>query len=372
MNIFNWAAILAAMDPNAVFRIFNQARPAQNYLFNRILPERNMVTFDIRTGSMRVVPTMVGHVGMDSPYPPGGLISVREFMEESAKLAQTITLPEKMLRDLYQIVLRLQAGRKPTTQVMLNTIYNFARLQLQAQMDTMEWLRGQALFNFQINWEFTKRPLKVDYKLDANKYMLPQRVGTAGYGGSSSVFWADQALAKSRLKHRLTLAVAHPNTVEMIVNNDANKLRVLSENDGTFQIVRKVGPNEVDDSDARYRVTLVAYGEEGAILDPNDTSKTIPVPFTPEGKILWVGRPGSNPTDFGRAAVGQGPVRQDSLELGYTHMAPTVEGGFADGRWGRVYTPERRPWELVGDSVSNGLPVIEAEDQLVVSRTDMV
>jgi hypothetical protein len=59
------------------------------------------------------------------------------------------------------------------------------------------------------------------------------------------------------------------------------------------------------------------------------------------------------------------------MALGYTHIAPTVEGNGLPGRWADLGTPDERPWELRGRGVSNVLPVIENPDKLVVLHTEM-
>lgn len=372
MDFYNISAVLAGMDQNAVFDIINTARPTDNYLFARYLPEVNKDTFDIKDASMRIVPTMVGHVGRDSPYPPGGHISVAKFMAETAKLAQTVGLSEEMQIELYNVLLKLAASGKPTAQTIVNTVLNFADKVLgQAQLDTMEWLRGKALVDFEIDWTFGTRPLTVDYQIDSS-YKFTARTGNDGYGGSASKFWSDIAAAKSKLKHNVDAFIAHPDTIEMIMSNSANSLEIIAQADNAFDLVRIVGTTERRDTDARYRVRLIGYGLEGEVLDPDNPKNTQKLPFIPTGKILAVGRGSARGFEIGAGAVGQGATPDQQRSLGYTHIAPTVEGKFRAGRWGRVYTPQNTPWRIVGDSVTNGLPVLQASDKLVVLTSDMV
>jgi hypothetical protein len=115
-----------------------------------------------------------------------------------------------------------------------------------------------------------------------------------------------------------------------------------------------------------YRITLIPYGLEGEIFDLANPGQTVTVPFMARGKVLFVGsetRP--------RFIIGEGSTPEVQNALGYTHLAPTVEGGGRPGRWSRVYTPESEPWSLEAQGVSNGLPVIESPDRIVVASTDM-
>jgi len=48
-----------------------------------------------------------------------------------------------------------------------------------------------------------------------------------------------------------------------------------------------------------------------------------------------------------------------------------VEGNGQPGRWARVYTPQDEPWQLKGQGVTNGLPVIENPEKLAVISTEM-
>jgi hypothetical protein len=90
------------------------------------------------------------------------------------------------------------------------------------------------------------------------------------------------------------------------------------------------------------------------------------VPFHVKTKLVAVGA-GVN-TGY---VVGAGSRQPQAYELGYTHLAPTVEASGAPGRWARVYTPEQRPWQLVGEAVQNVLPVIDAHaaDRIVIASS---
>jgi hypothetical protein len=370
MNPLDFAALIIAIGPDAAYRIMNAARPAGDYLFATFLPEILKTTYQAKSGYMTVRATMAGLVGADSPYPPSGIVDASDFSEQTAKIANSSTLTEMALRELQSLLQILGAGQA-SNDAIRGTALNFLdKIIVQAHLDTMEYLRGQALVTGGINWTFNKINLLVDYGIPAGN-LLTARAGADGYGGSTSKFWTDMRAARSKLKGQVRVRLAHPDTIDMIVNNDANKVRMLAQDDvtGTVTIGKIVGNTEQLSSDARDRLTLVGYGLEGEIVDPANPGKTIPVPFLPRGKVLSIGNP--IPAGF---QIGQGstPTGQNALPVGYTHIAPTVEGGGRPGRWARLRTPEERPWQLAGEGVTNGLPVIEAPEKLVIATTDMV
>lgn len=378
MNL-DFQAALAALGPGAAFQVANAARPAGEYLFNTLLPEQNRFSYDINSGSMTVRPTMAGLVGMDSPYPPGGVVELSTFVERTAKIANRTALPEQTLRAMQDMLMRLRAADQlpdVNTTLGVEALNFLAKVILQPHMDTMEWLRAQALVTGAIDWTFGQINLTVDYGLPAAN-LLTARTGNDGYGGSASKFWDDVRLLRARLRRGGVLAmIANPETIDMIRFNTVNGAATVAENaDGSITLRRfartDAGASQpgVFSEDTFDTVRLVAYGAEAEILDLSNPGQTLIVPFMPTGKILAVGR------NVNRGyRVGQGATTDpnDTLALGYTHIAPTVEGGGRPGRWADLFTPENEPWSLVGRAVTNGLPVIENPELLAVATTDMV
>lgn len=364
----NFAAVIAALGANAAFRIANTARAAGDYLFASLLPERNMFGYTVESGNMTIRATMAGLVGMDSPYPPGGNIEVSTFMERTAKIANEVTLTEQALRTIQEMVMRLQINGAPTNEVLQNEVLNFLdKAVIQPHLDRMEWLRGQALQGA-ISWEFAGKQLTVDYGFpSANK--PAQRTGTAGYGGNASVLWADIRLARRLLRNRVRAFIAHSDTIDMVRYNPQNSLVSVSEINGAYTFRRLVSANGQLSEDTGDNFTLVAYDGEGDIINPANPDEVIHVPFMPRGVILAVGQNGATGYRVGQGSATENP--NQSVALGYTHIAPTVEGGGQPGRWAQLYTPEMAPWELHGRGVTNGLPVIEGYDKVVVLRTEM-
>lgn len=369
----NFAAILASLGPNAAFRILNTARPPADLLFNTFLPERNKPTYDVKGGSMTITATMAGMVGMDSPYPPGGALSGRAFSENTCKIAQDIPLPEATIRELHAL---LQAtGGDGTDDLARRTVLNFTEKVLgQAQLDTAEWLRGQALTTGGLDWLFNGIHLSVDYGVPPAN-LFAQRTGTAFYGGTASVFWADWRLGRSKLKQAVRATLAHPDTIDLIISNPANSIIVTAQDmvsgSATFQKRGRMNNEDINapDADARNRGSITGYGAEASVLDPANPTIPQAVPFMPRGLIVMIGNP--VPRGFQVGGGGNEPDPNNELPIGYTHIAPTVEGGGVPGRWGDVLVPDNAPWMIRGRSAANLLPMIEAPDKLVVLSTAM-
>jgi hypothetical protein len=367
MNV-NFRAILAAMGPGAAFRIANTARTAADYLFAQLLPEQTKFSYDIQSGNMTIRATMAGLVGMDSPYPPGGAIDTRTFAERTAKIANEVPLNEQTLRALQEMVMRLQLNNAPTNDAVTRQVLNFVqKIIVQPHLDTMEWLRGQALVTGAIDWTFGKIRLQVDYGVPVGNF-LTNRTGNNAYGGSTSKFWDDIRTIRRTLGSVRTI-IAHPTTIDEIRYNPVNAVITIDEGAGGVRM-RKVNSDGVPTQDVSDVITLVAYDKEADVLDPTGAGVTVKVPFMPTGKLLGVG---NNQQSGFSINVGAGGT--DDLEaqnaLGYTHIAPTIEGGGRPGRWADVFTPEHEPYKIIGRGVTNGLPVIEAPEKIVVASTDI-
>jgi hypothetical protein len=369
--LFSFLVALTQLGPDAAFKLINQARPAMSYLFASILPERLMRSYEVRNGAMTIRSTMAGLVGMDSPYPPSGVVDASTFLERSAKIANKVVMSEEAIRTLQELLMFLQLSGASTNERMVEEVLNFSNaLLVQPQLDTAEWLRGQALATGAIDWTFNGIKLSIDYGIPAGN-KLTNRTGNDKYSGSSSKFWDDiRSQGKLLRKASRIIRIAHPDLIEDIVANSVNAVRVLSEDATQVSLQRMISQNGTNtpSSDARDSVMIIKYGMEAEVVDPTDTSKTKLIPFMPKTKLLAVGAGTNN-----GYVVGAGSRPAQSYELGYTHLAPTVEASGAPGRWARVYTPQERPWQLVGEAASNLLPVIDAHavDKIVIASSDL-
>jgi hypothetical protein len=310
---------------------------------------------------------------MDSAFAPAGRIDVSTFLEQTAKITSQIEFPERALRTLQSMLMRMNLGGGGGLRAMVEEALNFTNaMVVQPHLDVMEWLRGQALSAGALNWTYGGRSLTVDYGVPvANKFAA--RSGNDAYGGTASKFWTDIRAAQKLLRYDVEAVLMHIDMLNVIISNAANAIQVTSmefvspgvQRVAIRKMIEQNGTNTVS-SDARDTVLLIGYGLEGEVISPADPSTTIKVPFYPTGKITLAGRP--MPTGY---TVGAGSQLPEQGALGYTHLGPTVEGNGAPGRWARVYTPEGRPWTLVGQGVQNALPVVEYPELLAILSTDM-
>lgn len=365
----NLTQAIKDLDNADVLRLAADARPAGDYLFNTLLPEMPKFDYQAKTAGMTVRSTMAGLSGMDSPYPETGLIELSTFSENTAKVTNRVRLTEQALREMQQILMRLQLNGQPTVEYIQRTALNFGdKLILQAHMDAFEWLRGQALVNGAIDWTFDKKRLLVNYGLPAAS-QLTARTGVDAYGGNASKFWDDVRLMRRYFRRYAqgVVMIAHPDTIDTIRYNPANRAVAVSEGEGGVTF-RRLGTQQdtAFSPDTLDTVTVIPYGLEGEILDPVNVGRTIVIPFMPKGKILGVARGTRQRFD-----VGDGGTAPNDIQLGYTHLAPTIENGGNPGRWLEIYTPEQEPWAIEGRGVTNGLPVIEATDRICVATTAM-
>lgn len=373
---FDLRQAIENLDQTQVFEIANGARPPAEYLFDAILPSRNMDTYDIDGGSMTIKTTMAGLSGMDSVFAEGGAAEETTFSGKTGKMTITSVLPEKFLRQLQQMLLRLTAQSQPTEQAIQDTGLNFVnKIIVQAMLDREEWLKGQALFTGGIDWTFNGKRLEADYGIPSDNF-LPARTGNNKYAGSTSKFWEDYYSAQEILDWDIRAVIMHPTTLKAIMSNsDVNQLQIAQSDqfNGVFTFQRLVsrGGNTVLSSDPRDQTTIIIYNKEAEIWDLDNPGQTTKIPFCPVGGVLYLGAPRSNNAFVVGEGGTQPPITESPLAIGYGHVAPTTEGGGLPGRWGRLYVPEGRPWSLVADGVENFLPVIEDPDRIVIATTDI-
>lgn len=369
------AAIQALQGANAPFTLANGAIPGPAYLLSQFLPELPSFEYDAKSSNMTIRATMATLVGMDSPYPAGGAIETSAFAEKTYKIANNVELPEVLLRQLQAMLIRVIATGGSGIQESVNTALNFLnKIIIQPHLDRAEWLRGLALSTGAISWTANEIVMAVDYGVPAGNF-LTARTGADGYGGSTSKFWTDIRAARSKLGGQVAAFLMHQDTKEMILANDANNIKILSENpnDGTFTIVRykSIAGTTVESTDARDRAAFITYSREADLLDPANPSRTKAVKLFPTGVITAIGTYNAN-----RFVVGQGgtqpPANPSAPQIGYTHLAPTVEGGGSPGRWAELFQDPNRPWTFGGRAVTNLLPVIDAPERIVLLTTEMV
>jgi hypothetical protein len=374
--IFNFAEALVRMGPNAATVIANGTRPRANYLFNTFLPERLMPDYHVEASNIIVRATMAGLVAMDSPYPVGGTMEMSSFLEQSAKLGISNTITEAALRQIQALLRQMQYNGTLTPDFLVNEALNFfQKVIVQPMLDRAEWMRGQALVNGAINWTFNNKTLLVNYGIPTANFLTSRTdANNDSYSDSASAFWTDVIAAQTLLRYNVRAAIMNSATMLKIINNAANSVEIISQDVNSFEVARLVSRagNTMRDTDARYRFRFIIYDEEAEVLDTTAGASTFGrtqiVKFMPDGKIIFVG---SNVQNGYRVGQGSTDNPANNMELGYHHVAPTVEGGGDAGRWGRLYVPEGKPMQLTGEGASNELPVIMAPSKIVVATTEM-
>jgi hypothetical protein len=349
------------------FRIANTARPPSDYLFARFLPERAEYDYTAKSGTMTVRATMANLVGMDSVYPEGGVIDASTFSQATAKLAQRLRLPERTLRALQEMLIRLLANGQPTNAAIQRVVLNFLdKLIVQPHLDAAEHLRGLALTTGELDVTNGDIHLEVDYGIPSGNFNA-QRTGNDAYGGSTSKFWDDIRFHR-RVNKSLRFLITHPDTIDEARYNPANSLVTVDESSSsiTFRRINSQGNFTQDSGDL---VTLLIHGKEGEILDPTAPGTTKNVPFMPRGAIVGIGEGDGSENLFDGVDEGstEDPENEDSI--GYTHLAPTTESGGVPGRWAEVYTPQDAPYTVEGRGASNIMPVIENVNKVSVTTT---
>jgi hypothetical protein len=355
---FSFREALDSLGRNAGFRIMNEARPPADYLLETLLPEVPKPDYYVDNGQMVIRSIMAGLVGMSSPYPPGAMMEASTFLAKTGKIANKVTLEEEALRQIQQILRQNGFTGLARKEFLANEVLNFMeKVIVQGHMDTAEWLRSKCLFAGAIDWTFNNINLNIDYGVPST-FFGTNRTGNDRYNAehADNKFWTDHYAALAALFYNVRAIIAHTDTILRLANT--NQLNVdISQNGNvfTFKRWRTRGNNERPASDSRDALTIIGYDLEGEVLDPADTSKTKRVQFAPAGKLLYVG---NNRRSGYRVGEGSTPDPVKDLALGYTHIAPTVEGD-AMGRWGRLLVPEDAQWSIRGEGASNLLPVRE-------------
>lgn len=375
---FDLRDAISQLDRGDVYEVANGARPANDYLGNKILPNINMDEYDVSGGSLTIQTTMAGLQGMDSEPTEGGYAEMSSYKGNTGKISIRGVIPERMLRQLQTWMLRLTAERKDNAQLIQETGMNFYnKICVQAVLDREEWLKWQVLTTGKLDWTFNGINLKADYGVPAANF-LPARTGNDRYGGTTSKFWDDIYLLYATLNWEISAFFVHPNLLRDIMANAlVNQLQFVSQNTttGVFTFTRRISVNGVNitSPDPRDQLTLIAYGKEGTVRDMNNLAAIKKVPFLAPGALVAIGKPIDSSNVF--VITGQGatvPPELDSpIRLGYGHVAPTTEGGGRPGRWGKVWVPELEPEKIYARCVDNFLPMLEAEKRLAVATSQV-
>lgn len=383
---------------NFALRMARAMVTPSDYLFNSILPDVNMPTYDIKGGNMTITPTMLQSIPMDTPPPPMGAISSSTFFENTTKVGGSLFFTEKQQRDLLDWEMSLRQtgavqGFDPVGDLTLdpatgmgnpntingrriNAVLGLNLMMEKAHWDTREYLKGKALSYGQIagnDFAFASIPLDVSYDIPTAN-VFTTRTGNDGYGGSSSKFWTDIRALYRILKYGTVKIYMNSNTYFAIIDQSFNNIRVVDETVfNKYHVERrleKVDQTKVTQNiDKRDKATVNVYDRSGAVLKTtNNVHELQYIPFLDDGRIFVTGE-----LMYEGFTLVQGPVLDPDLDLsfGYNHIAPTVEGRGVPGIWSRIFTPEQKPYQVLAETVSNFLPAILNPKKLVLLSTEL-
>ena len=226
---FSFADVLNDLGAGDMFRVANEPRPMSDYLFQNFLPNMTSTEYDAESGTMTVRATMAGAVGMDSPYPPVGLIEASKFAEKALKIGAYSKLTEENLRRIQSILTNLTLNSGNTKEFLANEVLAFIdKVIAQSMYDRIEWLRAQALVTGAISWTFNGINWSVSYGVPSGNF-LAQRTGTAAWDSTASAFWADINLLYAALRYNVAAFIVHPDTLLAIVGNSANNAEIVAQ-----------------------------------------------------------------------------------------------------------------------------------------------
>lgn len=381
---FNFAEIIAEQNANLkgmdnfAFKMARTQLVPADYLGNTILPNMPKSTYYVKGSSMRIYPTELGLVPMDTPLPPMGAMTSEQFFENTTKIGGAMNFPEATLRDLQEWANAyfaqvastegLAAAQAGVKERLVESVIGMSSLMLKAQWDTMERLKWQALAKGVITWTYGKIALNVQYNIPTVN--VKNYTSTDSFYNTASKFWTAIKYIYTVLEGGFTLVTNYNSWIDML-NNPVNNVTVnidqqlgngLSVKEISYVNEDKVNPQQ---RDRRERQRIIVYNKSGTVIDKN--GDLIALPFIEDGDWIAVGA--AKPEGF-ELLQGSTPDPNNEYELGYNHIAPTVEGG-QSAIWQRVFTPQDKPYQLQGETASNFLPVIINPNRVVQIHTAM-
>jgi hypothetical protein len=158
------------------------------------------------------------------------------------------------------------------------------------------------------------------------------------------------------------------NTYRSIVENDANGIQEIDITGDNRRLAR-YRENAVNQKrDANETMSVRIYDKGGSVMKLNQTTKTIDLQhklFVKDGRVICVGQQQQSQIEL---LYGATDDIDSTLRLGYTHVAPTVEGMMVPGEWMRIYTPEGKPYQVLAETAVNFLPAILNPKKLIILK----
>lgn len=357
--------ILQQLSRADFFDLANAPVNEGDYLLASVLPEQRRGTYQTTVGRLKVITTMAGETGMDSPYAPLGGLEVGVDQKPTAKYTGQTVLGEEDQRHLQEMVNQIRLGNIAgnDTDFVRNFLLNWLRkVVAQSFTDRNEVLRGEVLTTGQL----VLRGGTIDFGVPSDNKKA--YTGNDAFGGSASKFW--QAIREgNRIIGGVRARLMSFDTLDMILDNDANKIAVVNETRSpnglvrTVQIRKLVNNGAQFSSDVRDSTTLIAYNRKALLK--NAAGGFIEQQVVPDGVIATIGQ---NDVD----TIDQNGTIIRRPGLGYTHIGPTIEGEGRPGVYLNAYTPQGRAWQAVAEGAENVMTPLQAPEKLLITTTEMV
>lgn len=352
METVTFQQILQELSRADYVRMANDPINEAEFILASILPEERRASYEAKRGSMRIIPTMAGETGNDSPYVPTGDLELDAWSQGLAKFTATGTISEnqqiefQQMRDQLRLLGNLDGANTYTRTFFLSWLETWIR---EAFRQQNEYLRGQALSSGQL----VLRGGTVDLGVPAEN--------KATYTADQlwqAIRWGDRKVKAVRAR------VTDWDTLDALVDDPANKVSITAETvsaQGNVKIValRRLVNNDANFStDQRDATQIVAYKGEGRIKLP--TGELVTVPYWPTGTLSFIG-------NNQRQQVAEDGVTSTREALGYTHVGPTVEGDGRPGVWMNGRVPDGRPYHVITEGAERVMTVLDEPKKLGIA-----
>jgi hypothetical protein len=250
-----------------------------------------------------------------------------------------------------------------------NFISRFFEDAIQLSMDNgQEYYRAVALSTGKIQGMFGGVKVDIDFELP-NNHVIPKVTGANSYAGASSKFWEHVLLAQNTLMGGEPQFILNKLTWNVILGNPANGVLTLEKQEISPTLVRyriaearRYENGTYDMSaptlDVRKQATLWVYSSYAENDDDTLTQ------FWPN-EYMTALLPGSQTVTLIDGQVVQGA-------LGVTHIGPNTEAGQESRRYGNIFRPEGRAYQVIFQGAEDMLPHIREPRRLMIFQTAMV
>lgn len=373
---FNFRTVLGQLTSDEIRTLSRQADPTKTYLMNSLLPDREVPSYKASGGNFSVTGTLASPVPMDTDFPEAGIMGIQTIEQSTFKFGASLLMPEKVLRELQEMLKQmLSEGRSEgdKQRLMAGTAVNFFREYVINPFDeTREYLKARAITEGLISYSSNKVEVAADYGVPVGN-ILATRAGVAAYNGNASVFLDDIKTARQKLGQDVRATLMNGDTLDSILNNPLHNFIVVAESYSPDRTVRTVNVRQAVkltgqtgvsalDITPQSSYTFIGYSRTAKLFNPDDPNTPIAKKLIDDGRVVVIGNRLS--TEIIPRLNNDG-----GNTLGYYHVAPTVEGNGALGRWAEIYVPQEMPWSIRARAAENSIPMFDAASRVVLLKS---